>query len=273
MSVSKLNHTKPSVYQLVPLDALTIDPRTQRQEGVNAARAAKIAEEWNPAAAGTLAVSRRHDGSLVCIDGAHRSAAARSLGIPELPALVYSGLTLAQEAALFVELNTFKQPSMLSRMMAARVSGDPAATAILDTVETHGWKIDYNSEAGHFAAVQAAERIYRNGCGALPLGAHRDLLDRTINLITAAWRPDRESAHQMVVQGVGLLLARFGDGINDSSFALQLAEGRPYVLIGRAKALQSGQGGTTPAAFAKVLVGIYNTRRRTARLPEWVWTR
>ena len=38
-------------------------------------------------------------------------------------------------------------------------------------------------------------------------------------------------------------------------------------------ALQSAQGGTTPAAFAKVLVGIYNTRRRTARLPEWVWTR
>jgi hypothetical protein len=25
--------------------------------------------------------------------------------------------------------------------------------------------------------------------------------------------------------------------------------------------------------IAKVLVGIYNTRRRTARLPEWVWTR
>lgn len=272
MSVTKLDLSEPT-FQMVSVDKLTIDPRVQRKEGVDQRRVQQIADEYDRAALGAITVSKRRDGTMVVLDGAHRTAASRLVGVSEIPALVYLGLTIAHEAALFVELNTFKQPSMLSRMMAARVSGDPAATAILNTIETHGWKIDYNSEAGHFAAVQAAERIYRNGCGALPLGAHRDLLDRTINLITAAWRHDRESAHQMVVQGVGLLLARFGDGINDSSFALQLAQERPYVLIGKAKAIQSGQGGTTPAAFAKVLVGIYNTRRRTARLPEWVWTR
>lgn len=272
MSVTKLSPAAPN-FQMVSVDKLTIDPRVQRKEGVDQRRVQQIVDAYDRAALGTITVSQRRDGAMVVLDGAHRTAASRLVGVPEIPALVYVGLLLAHEAALFVELNTFKQPSFLSRMMAARVSGDPDATAILDTIEAHGWKVDYSSDAGHFAAVQAAERIYRNGAGALPLGAHRDLLDRTMNLITAAWRHDRESAHQMVVQGVGLLLARFGDGIEDASLALQLAQERPYVLIGKAKALQSGQGGTTPAALAKVLTGIYNTRRRTKRLPEWVWTR
>ena len=273
MSVSKLNHTKPSVYELVPLDALTIDPRTQRQEGVNAARAAKIAEEWNPAAAGTLAVSRRHDGSLVCIDGAHRSAAARSLGIPELPALVYSGLTLAQEAALFVELNDFRSPSLLSRMLAGRVAGDPVATDVLNIIERHGWKISCSSDAGHFAAVAAAERVYRNGVGVLNPGAYPELLDRSMNLLTVAWRHDRESAHQMILLGIAQFLARFGDGVDVAAFALALAQERPYNIVAKAKGLQSAQGGTVPAALGKVLTGLYNKRRRTGLLPEWVWTR
>lgn len=272
MSVTKLKSASPS-FEMVSVDALTIDGRVQRHEGVDARRAQQIADHYDRSALGTITVSKRRSGQLVIIDGAHRTEASRLVGIATIPALVYLGLTVAEEAALFVELNTFKAPSLLSRMLASRVAGDPDATAILDVIESHGWKLGYNSDAGNYAAVNAAERVYRNGVGALASGQHRALLDRTMNLITASWRHDRESVHQMVVQGVGLLLARFGDGIDDASFALALAQHRPYGLIGQAKALQSVQRGTTASAFAKVLVGIYNTRRRTGRLPEWVWTR
>ena len=272
MSVTNLKNTAPA-FEMVSVDTLTIDSRVQRQEGVDIRRAQKMADAYDRSAVGTITVSRRPGGTLVIIDGAHRTEASRIAGVPQIPALIYVGLSLAQEAALFVELNNFKAPSLLSRMLASRVAGDKAAKAILDTIENHGWKIDYSSDAGHFAAVNAAERVYRNGVGALAPGEHQALLDRTMNLITAAWRHDRESAHSMVVQGVGLLLARFGDGIDSASFALALAQHRPYVLIGKAKALHSAQGGTTSSAFAKALVGIYNTRRRNGRLPEWVWTR
>jgi hypothetical protein len=52
-----------------------------------------------------------------------------------------------------------------------------------------------------------------------------------------------------------------------------LADTRPGVLIGRSKALRDLQGGTIAAAMAKTLVGLYNKRRRTNLLPEWVWVR
>lgn len=260
-------------FELASVDLLTIDSRVQRQEGVNAGRVQKMVADWNPAAVGTITVSRRNNGALVLIDGAHRSECARLLGVSTLPALTYSGLTLAEEAALFVELNDFKQPSYLSRMLAGRIAGDKTATDVLNIIERHGWTVGYSSEPGSYAAVAAAERVYRNGVGVLPPGEYESLLDRSVNLLTEAWRHDRESAHQMIVMGIGQLLARFGDGIDPASLALRLAKERPYSLVAKAKAIQSGQGGTTPAALAKVLVGMYNARRRTGALPEWVWTR
>jgi len=48
---------------------------------------------------------------------------------------------------------------------------------------------------------------------------------------------------------------------------------RPGIVIGKAKALRDSQGGTLPAAAAKVLVGMHNRKRRTNLLPDWVWIR
>lgn len=39
------------------------------------------------------------------------------------------------------------------------------------------------------------------------------------------------------------------------------------------KVLRDVQGGTVPAALAKILAGMHNKKRRTNLLPEWVWIR
>lgn len=266
--------TPKASHELVNISDLTIDPRVQRKEGVHAGRAQQIADNLTPAALGAFTLSRRDNGSLIVLDGAHRGEACRLAGYAEpVHALVYEGLTLAQEAAVFNLLNTFRQPSFISRTLARVVAGDKEATRIVATIEHHGWAIGVDSDNGTFAALHAAERVYRNGAGALTAGAYPEVLDRAIGALTAAWRHDRESAHQMVVLGLGQLYARFSDGIDTGVLALKLAQERPYSIIGYAKALHSSQGGTTPAAFAKVVVGIYNKGRRRHLLPEWVWTR
>lgn len=261
-------------HELVELSELNIDPRVQRKEGVHAGRAKQIAKDHNPAALGTLTLSRRPDGELVILDGAHRAEASRIAGYAEpLHALVYEGLTLAQEAAMFNLLNTFRQPSYISRMLAQVVSGDPDATAIIGIIERHGWTVSTDSSNGSFAAVQAAERVYRNAAGALPAGAHPEVLDATMATITGAWRHDRESVHQMVVMGIGQIYGRFGPVVDKTALTTRLSQERPNNIIGLARSFQSAQGGTTAAALAKVVVGVYNRKRRTNLLPEWVWTR
>lgn len=261
-------------HDLLSVDSLTIDSRVQRREGVNARRVATMAANFNPDALGAISVSRRKNGTLVLLDGAHRTEAARIAEYKHpLHALVYEGLTLAQEAAMFNLLNTFQAPSFISRTLAKVVAGDREATDIVHAIEGHGWKIGVASENGVFAALQAAERVYRNGVGTLDAGEHPELLEQAIAFITTTWHHDRESAHQMIVLGVGQLFARFGDAVDVTGLSKALAQERPYNIISHAKALQAYQGGTTPSALAKVLVGIHNKRRRVGLLPEWVWTR
>lgn len=261
-------------HELVALDRLTIDARVQRIEGVHATRAQSIADTFNPDALGTITLSRRENGAMVILDGAHRCEACRLVGYPApLHALVYEGLTLAQEAAMFNLLNTFKQPSYISRTLARVVAGDAVATDVVRTIERHGWKIARGHENASFAAVSAAERVYTTGAGSLPAGNYPEVLDRTMALITGAWRHDRESAHQTIVQGVGQVFGRFGDAVDIVKLSTSLSQERPNAIIARARAYQSAQGGTTPAALAKVLVGVHNRGKRSRLLPDWVWTR
>ena len=266
--------TATVAHDLVNLNSLSIDPRVQRKEGVQVARAQKMADSFDPHALGALTISKRSNGQMVILDGAHRSEACRLAGYGKpLHALVYTGLTLQQEAAMFSLLNTFQAPSFVSRMLAKVVAGDPASTQIVDTIKKHGWTIGFSSEDGSFAAVAAAERVYKNAVGALPTGPYPEVLDRAIAVLTGAWRHDRESAHQMILLGLGQLFGRFGDAVDAASLSAKLSQERPNTLIGNARVLQSVQGGTTTAAMAKVIVGIYNKKRRTHLLPEWVWTR
>jgi len=274
MTTTKKKTEQSTTHELVTLDRLSIDSRVQRREGVQIARAEKIANAFNPNALGSITLSRRTDGSLVVLDGAHRCEGCRLAGHTEpLHALVYAGLTLQQEAAMFYLLNDFKQPSFVSRMLAQVVAGEPAATQIVGTIESHGWKIGFDSNDGNFAALSSAERVYRNAVGALPGGPHPEVLDRAMTIITSAWRHDRESAHQMILLGLGQVVGRFGDAMDIASLATRLSKERPNTLVGHARVLQSLQGGTTTAAMAKVITGLYNKKRRTNLLPEWVWTR
>lgn len=261
-------------HDLITLDSLSIDPRVQRREGVQVARAQKMADAFDANALGALTVSKRSNGQLILLDGAHRAEACRLAGHSEpLHALVYTDLTLQQEAAMFALLNTFQAPSFVSRMLAKVVAGDPDATRIVNIIQSHGWNIGFSSEDGSFAALAAAERVYKNAVGALPAGPHPEVLDRAVATMTSAWRHDRESAHQMILLGLGQLFGRFGDLIDIASLSTRLSQERPNALIGYARVLQGVQGGTTSAAMAKVIAGIYNKKRRTHLLPEWVWTR
>lgn len=264
-----------SRFGMVPVDKIIVSNHkgVQRAEGVSESRARKIADEWDMAKVGTLSLSDRRDGTYFAVDGAHRTVAARINGVTHLPAIVHENLTRVEEAQMFEGLNDFKQPSAVSRFIARVEGGDAGARAIRDVIEAHGWKVSLSSEDGNLSAITAAERVYETAASTLPRGEYKDVLDWTLDVITASWGHDRHGVNAHVLLGLAQLNGRFGGGVDTKKLVSELALTRPKVLVGHAKTLRDAMGGTVPAHVAKVLVGMHNKKRRTNLLPEWVWTR
>ena len=262
-----------SHYEYIAIDKLMIDPTVQRVEGTSDLRVQRIAKKFDEKLLGTITVAPRPGGMYAVLDGAHRVAACRIVGCPGLWSLVHEEVSIQRQAAIFNGLNSGKAPSYISRLLARAKAGEPEATEIVKTVEGHGWRFGTSNDAGVLAAASAAERVYINGAGSLPDGRHPGVLDKTLALITSAWGYEADGPHATILMGTGQLYGRFGEAVETDRLATLLAKERPRHLVAKAKGLQSVQGGTNSAAFAKLTVAIYNNRRRVNLLPEWVWTR
>lgn len=263
-----------SHHKAVSLDELIIDPRVQRTEGVDGRRVSLMAASFNVLALGTITVSQRGDGSLVVLDGMHRVAASRQAGYQGLmSAEIMSGLSIEQEAELFLLLNATKTPSAISKYLVRVVMGEPAALEIDGIVRSHGWSVHPSTRDGSLTAVTAVERIYANGGGTKASGSHGELLDRTLEVVTAAWEHDYQGVNAHMLLAVAQLLGRFGASVDTKKLVAEMQGTRPAILVGRARTLRDAQGGVVPAALAKILAGLHNKKRRSNLLPEWVWIR
>lgn len=252
---------------------MVVDLRVQRP--LDPRRVAKIAREgFDPAALGTVTLSRRMNGDLAIINGQHRMELAVAEGYQDkFYCQVHHGLTLSEEAALFLRLNNQKTPSALTNFLVRITEGDKVAQDINDIAEAHGWHIEQSSHEGCIAAVEALERCYRTAANTRPDGTYADVLDHVLTVTTRAWGHSFNGVHQSMLQGLAQLYGRYDGGIDSGKLITDLQKHSPVELLGKAKLIQSAQGGTVPAAMAKVLVGIHNNRKRTNLLPEWVWTR
>lgn len=263
-----------SHHKSVSLEELIVDPRVQRVEGVDTRRVNQMAAGFNVLALGTITVSHRADGTLVLLDGMHRVTTCRQVGYQGLlNAEVFSGLTLKQEAELFLLLNATKTPTVVSKFLARIVVGEEAAIAIDKIVRSHGWKIAPAQGEGNITAISSVERIYNNGGGTKANGSHADLLDRVLDVVTGAWEHDKNGVNGDILLAVAQLIGRFGPSVDTKKLVAEMQGTRPGILVGRARTLKDAQGGSIPAALAKILAGMHNRKRRSNLLPEWVWIR
>jgi hypothetical protein len=263
-----------STIRTVALDDITIDPRVQRAEGVDQRRINRMIDGFDPDALGVLILSLRADGTLVCLDGMHRRALAMQAGWKKpVDARVFTGLRLDEEAALFLLYNDKKDPSAISRFKARVLACDEVAVDINNIVTEQGWTVRQAADVGTITAVDALEAVYRTGAGSLTDGAYPVLTERTIATITDTWGHEPIAVHQTVLKGVAQLYGRYGSAVDTPKLVREMQDTQPRVLIGRAKTLKDVQGGTVPAALAKILVSLHNNRRRSNLLPEWVWVR
>lgn len=165
------------VLQYCAPDQLKIDDSYQRSLEAAASQTLirRIAVHWDWGLCQPLFVARRADGGLYVVDGQHRLAASMLRDdIWQLPCVVSSFATAADEAASFVALNQQRRPlNRLQLYRAAVAGGDQEAIAIQNALEATGLWIGSSptltmQKPGALACVSALEKCLRgHGSGVL----------------------------------------------------------------------------------------------------------
>lgn len=240
---------------------LWIDPTVQR--ALKKKRVERIVEEFDPDSLGVLITSYRSPRRIHIIDGQHRYAACSAKGYNgEIDTLEYSGLTLQQEAAMFRKHNASEKPSRIDLFLVRCVEGDPAALSISKYLAENGWEVATSGNEGKLSAIASLERVYD-----LDHNAARAAL----SVLTAAYGHRAPAVQGSLIEGVGRVLARYGQDVDLADLTKRLASvpGGPDGLVGNARGQQLSRSGNLSMQVARVVVNLYNLRRRTTALPDW----
>jgi hypothetical protein len=233
----------------------------------------KMKEGFDPNLLGVPMVSSRADGTQVWLDGQNRGDLLRrsGWGDQKIQCRVFTGLTTAQEAELFLGHNDNRQVKVVYKFLARVTAGDEAAVAINAIVQSFGWRINDQVGGKHITAVKSLERIFHGDRNTDDTMAPGRALQRTLRVVTEAWGYKAEAVNGDVLLGVGSIFNRFGDVVDLAVLIKKLAEfpAGPSGLLGKARGMRQYQGGTVAHCVSEVVVTAYNARRRSNVLPDW----
>lgn len=216
---------------------------------------------------GTIAVSKRADGTYWIIDGQNRWAACRALGRKTMRCEVYEGCTVEDEAAIFSGLDDRRALTPFSKFRARVCAGSPAEAAIERIFAAR----EQSLLSERFRAPKCALWVYQ-GCGGLS-DQGPAVLVWAVNVYLKAW-PAPKSASEAkswidgpMLKGIGAVGAKHPD-VAVAEMARKLAEVTPDYI--KASALAMG-GGDLTNRIAFVVVNRYNHKRPVKTcLPQWV---
>lgn len=248
------------------------DPAYQRP--LNEGRVEEMATAYDPALVGVLDVSDRGehslDGRYAVLDGQHRWAmlvvAHTEHEDGHVVCNVHRGLTVADEAALFYELNTGRrQLSGFDRWVARRTSGDLNVLAIEEVLARYDVIVDKAASNRRVSATKALKEIVALGTPTL--------LDRTLEVSTQVYGITQDALDGSVLAGLAQVLAYYGDQELDVPRLVTTLGGlSARQLRARSIALRDVMEGTAPRLVATVIVDEYNRApgRRLQRFSDRV---
>lgn len=243
--------------QWVTVNDIDVAPMAQRD--LRPGWAAQIAADFDPDRLTPPLVSKRDDKFYV-IDGQHRVEALRLMGWgdQQIQCWVYDTLSESQEADLFLWHNRRKAVRAFDTFRIGVVAGRAQETDIDRIVRAAGLKIATGE--GGISAVAALERVYRHG---------PKVLARTLKIVRDAYGEAGMTAH--VIQGVGLVCARYGTDIDDAKAIARLSATRGGVggLMSKADVLRKQTRKPLPHCVAAAVVDTVNAGKGGKKLPTW----
>lgn len=236
-----------SVFQILPISHLKIDPRYQRALKRDLIR--KIMADYNPDLIGALLVSKRTDGYGYVIDGQHRLHAMRAMGEEDAPCLCYFGLTPEMEAKYFDICNGQRISIHSWDMWRAKIAGkEKMALDIMKAAADADFKIGPTTAKNTTAAISTLFRLYSR------IGQNG--IARMFCLLRFTWDGNKDSLGYLMVWGLGTLLYRAGNYVDDNHFVNKLRKVAPITIIQQAQLYRGDKG----LAMARVLADEYRSK-------------
>lgn len=229
----------------------------------------KIVKEWKGALLLPICVSERTPGKLYAVvDGQTRAEAMRRLGMPHAPALIYRGLTLAQESRLFSQIMTERKGmNPATRFNADVIAGDERAVALTEVLTDYGFFVDHNSpDKGAIKAVAALEYILR-GCKsdtATNTTCDPGAVATVLQVLREGFPDLSDTAkHGDMLRGLGKYLQEHPN-VDLDKLTKQLRKVTPGTILKRAANLREGEDARS-AIPPFVARAIHNQYKSTAR--------
>lgn len=244
----------------IPVAKMKVNPVCQRE--VRQHWVEKIAGAFDPEQFGTPTVNER-DGWFYIVDGQHRiEAFKRWVGdwsAQSIQCWLYSDLTEAQEAELFLRLQETVSVSAFDKFRVGLQARRPEETNMDAIARLKGFRFAQTRDDRAIASVTTARKVFRRGEG---------VFARTLSIIGDAFPGAPVEA--VILDGVGLLCARYNGDLRDDVAIKRLAETRGGVngVIGKAATFRKATGNSMAHCVAGAIVEIIN-RGGGKKLPSW----
>jgi hypothetical protein len=260
------------VDRMVSVNDLSVDPQIQRYR-FNNRKVERMVASYNGDAIGILTVSQRNAITLSIVDGWHRWETVRRLtdSTGEILCRVFTGLSLAEEAQMFLDLNPGNQPNAMDRYRMRYLTGDPVIVTIDSYLHDYGWAVNPQRAPGHVQCVAALERIYRNS---QRREAWSGMLPEAIRIVSRAWGNQQEAATATLLEAVAALVQEYGARMDTDRLITVLKEysGGPAVVASDGQQVARLRKIRTPMGVADAIVTAYNKGLRVGgpnELPAW----
>jgi hypothetical protein len=265
--------TKKFTEEVLSVTELENDPSYQRPLDVS--KVQRIKRNFNVNALGVWTVSKRTNHGVYVIDAQHRTEVVRQLMLDGdhdglVPCHVFYDLTVAEEAQMYLELNTGSQPTPLQKFKARIAAGETSAVEIAKFLGYYGWAIHPVGGKGTIQAIAAVDKVYALS---QKIEAEPNLVQLVILTISRAWGDDESAGQGALFLGLGQFLAEYTDRVELDRLAEKLGgyQGGPNALVNNARQLATLQGWKLHATVASLIVEEYNKGRQLDKnkLPVW----
>lgn len=247
----------------IPVSDIFADHTYQRP--LDRQRVQDMAATFDQRLLGVIEVSDRGAGAsprYAVVEGQHRWATV-ALREPyaAIAARIHSGLTVAEEAQLFLGIDIHRRRlTTWNRWKARRAQHDPTVVAIEATVARVGLRVDGAPKDGTLRCTAMLEKVARSR------GGHALLRD-SLRLLHQTWGPQQSAYDAALVGGMAVFLDVFGDEeyFDDDNLVDALIDLTPDRVSFFAKAKKTGGkhgGGALPKFVAIALHERYNLHQR-----------
>lgn len=234
----------------------------QYQRPLHRDHVTKIMRSFDPLAIGTVTVSQRDDGSYWVIDGQHRLAALIEMGRGDrpIPCVVYTGLSVGQEADKFFMQSRVRRIHPIDLFKARLFAGDPVAMGINKVVTGAGFKVEAGGKSDtHIQAPATLELIYTIH------GPER--LAEVLGMVGNIWSGQKRSVPQYIISGINAAITRY-PRIDRDRLVRVLRETPAEDMERTAKAMRRFTNDRGATIYGRTMIHFYNKGLRQ-KLPDW----